>query len=237
MSNIDDLIPKNLGQDENVKYPYKEKCPVILLLDSSSSMENGAIDELNKGVKAFKDELLKDNFAKKSVEIGIITFGDSPKFIQDFCLAEDWEYQNLTTSGTTALGSSINLGIEKLKERKLFLRQAGVNYFRPWLIAITDGYPTDMDRGDQLWNEVANNLRDQEWEKHSLPWVFGTEMADLSKLTELFGDNRTFKLSNANFKSIFLWLSDSVKIVSSSAQGDKIKVPTPEKYQDISIEI
>lgn len=236
--NEKDFIPKNFGGEENVRYPFKEKCPVVLLLDTSGSMSGKPINELNSGVKLFRDELINDDFARKSVEVSIITFGGNVQEIQNFCLAEDWSFINLTANGGTPLGQAIDLAVNKLTERKRFLRQsAGVNYFKPWMITITDGYPTDISKGNQNWNNTTSTISNEVQNGHSLPWAFGTETADMDALKELYGEKRVFRLANANFKSIFLWLSDSLKIVSNSAPGDKIKVPTPVKYEDISIEI
>ena len=36
------------------------RCPCVLLLDTSSSMQGLPIDALNQGLRTFKDELMKD---------------------------------------------------------------------------------------------------------------------------------------------------------------------------------
>ena len=237
MNQEQNFIPQNLSKEESVKYPFKEKCPVVLLLDTSSSMSGKSIQALNQGVVQFRDALMNDDFAKKSVEVSVIGFGSTPQSIQDFCLAEDWKYKNLSASGSTAMGAAINLGIQKLGDRKRFLRNGGVNYFRPWMVMITDGYPTDMSKGNPMWNKVVANIQKEIQNGHSLPWAFGTETANMQTLKEMYGEERVFRLANANFKSIFQWLSDSLKIVSTALSGTKVKVSNPSQYTDISLEI
>src|ERR1700682_5185884 len=51
------------------------RCPCLLILDTSGSMRGQAMDELNAGIRIFKDELSADAMASKRVEIAIVTFG------------------------------------------------------------------------------------------------------------------------------------------------------------------
>ena len=51
------------------------RCPCVLLLDTSGSMQGDPIDQLNAGIRAFKTELMADSLALKRVEISIVTFG------------------------------------------------------------------------------------------------------------------------------------------------------------------
>jgi uncharacterized protein YegL len=51
------------------------RCPCLLLLDTSHSMQGRPISELNSGLVAFKDELAADALAMKRVELGLLTFG------------------------------------------------------------------------------------------------------------------------------------------------------------------
>ena len=51
------------------------RCPCLLLLDTSASMNGEPIAELNEGLVTFKDELMADAMAAKRVEVAIVTFG------------------------------------------------------------------------------------------------------------------------------------------------------------------
>lgn len=50
------------------------RCPCVLLLDTSGSMEGDSIDELNRGVHAFREEIFNDSLSLKRVEIAVGTF-------------------------------------------------------------------------------------------------------------------------------------------------------------------
>ena len=51
------------------------RVPCVLIVDTSTSMQGPRIDELNKGLQAYKQELLADPLASKRVEVAIVTFG------------------------------------------------------------------------------------------------------------------------------------------------------------------
>ena len=59
-----------IGQPEFVENP-ENRCPVILILDTSGSMAGKPIEELNRGVAALKEDILKDSKAYLSVELAI----------------------------------------------------------------------------------------------------------------------------------------------------------------------
>jgi uncharacterized protein YegL len=53
----------------------ENRCPVVLLLDTSGSMAGEPIQELNRGVNLFRDEILRDAKASLRVEVAIVSFG------------------------------------------------------------------------------------------------------------------------------------------------------------------
>jgi hypothetical protein len=53
----------------------ENRCPVVLLLETSGSMSGAPIQQLNEGLQVFRDELFADPLAAKRVEVAIVTFG------------------------------------------------------------------------------------------------------------------------------------------------------------------
>ena len=81
------------------------RCPCILLLDVSGSMNGRPINELNAGLVTFRDELLADSLALKRVELGIVTFG--PVHVeQPFTSAANFFPPILFAQGDTPMGAA-----------------------------------------------------------------------------------------------------------------------------------
>ena len=53
------------------------RCPCLLLLDTSGSMEGAPIEALHQGLRAFKNELADDASASRRVEVAVVTFDDT----------------------------------------------------------------------------------------------------------------------------------------------------------------
>ena len=109
----------DLAKIIDIANPEESKVAVVLLLDNSGSMsENDKINQLNKGLKTFKEDIIENDLARKRVEVAIITFGDEVKIIHDFSSIEQFEPPYLKTDGLTPMGDAILKAFELIEERK-----------------------------------------------------------------------------------------------------------------------
>jgi uncharacterized protein YegL len=198
------------------------RCPCILLLDTSGSMEGTSIDELNQGLQAFRDEIFHDSLALKRVEIAVITFGPV-NVLQDFTTADMYRPRVLRAAGDTPLGAAVERGLQLLKNRKQILRDNGIKLFRPWIFLITDGTPTDR------WSHVTNIIREGEESKSFSFFALGVKGADFDVLKQI-SVREPMHLSGVRFREFFLWLSASLKNVSRSNPGDSVPIPDYRPY-------
>ena len=90
------------------------RCPCLLLLDVSWSMQGEPLDQLNQGLSQFREELLDDSLAAKRVELSIVTFGPVT-VINDFTSVQEWIVPILEARGMTPMGEAIELGLTMLK--------------------------------------------------------------------------------------------------------------------------
>jgi hypothetical protein len=83
-------MPEILKLNEAVEFAENPapRCPCVLLLDTSGSMQGSPIDALNQGLLTFKDDLIKDPLASRRVEVAVVTFDSAVKVIQDFVTAD-----------------------------------------------------------------------------------------------------------------------------------------------------
>ena len=198
------------------------RCPCVLLLDTSGSMEGSSIEELNQGLKAFREELFNDSLALKRVEIAIVTFGPV-SVLQDFTTADMFRPRTLQAAGDTPLGGALTRGLELLRNRKQILRDNGIKLFRPWIFLITDGEPTDN------WSHLPQIIRSGEENKSFSFFALGVHKADFDVLNQI-SVREPMRLSGVRFKEFFLWLSASLKNVSRSNPGDTVPIPDYKPY-------
>src|SRR5262245_29743611 len=128
------------------------RCACVLLLDTSGSMNGAPINELNRAMVEFKNALAKDAQASARVEVAVVTFGEGGVAVaQDFVSAGDFQPPTLVAGGTTPLGDGLNQALDLVSNRKATYKANAVDYYRPWIILITDGAPTD----DGVWQGAA----------------------------------------------------------------------------------
>lgn len=213
------------GQAEFAENP-EPRCPCILLLDVSGSMSGEPINQLNAGLRSFKESLMADNLASLRVEIAIITFGAGVEVIHDFKTADQFMPPTLTVSGATPMGTAINKAIDKLHERKQTYKQNGIAYYRPWIFLITDGGPTDD------WQPAARRVKEEDTRKAVAFFCVGVAGANIDILSQI-SPRQPLKLKRLNFQDMFQWLSTSLTSTSHSSVGDSVPLQSPLGWGEI----
>jgi uncharacterized protein YegL len=216
---MNDLVLKI--NDDLVANPTP-RCACILVLDTSGSMEGERINELNKGVVQFIDEVNRDELAQYSVEIGVVTAG-GPEARQQLQItpARLIESTNsFSAGGKTPLGGAVSMALDMLEARKDEYKRYGIPYYQPWLVIISDGGPTDT------WKSVANRSQSMANDKKLVVIPVGVSDANLDKLSR-FSNRPAKALAGLKFKEFFAWLSASMARVSASGSTTSAVNPPP----------
>ena len=104
-----------LDEAEFVSNP-DPRCPCILLLDTSASMNGSPIEALNQGLQSFQNDIGQDDLARRRVEVAIVTFGNGGvQVIQEFVTAGQFHAPTLSAGSVTPMGAAINQAIDLLQ--------------------------------------------------------------------------------------------------------------------------
>lgn len=223
-----------LNQAEFADNP-EPRCPVVLALDTSGSMHGAPIQELNQALVDFAAALKADRLAALRVEVAIVAFGGQVRVLglaegsggdatyaaqNAFVTVDRFTPPKLEASGDTPMGEAVSRAVALLRERKVIYRQAGMDYFRPWLFLITDGKPTDAH-----WEAAAQQVKEEEARKGLTFYGVGVENADMAVLRKFSDARPPLKLKGLAFGELFQWLSKSLAVVAHSRPGEQAPLP------------
>lgn len=200
------------------------RCPCVLLLDTSGSMSGEPITALNKGLAAFKKDLLKDPLASRRVELAIVTFDNEIKVAHDFVTVDAFEPPVLTAQGQTFMGGAIHKALDLIQARKSQYRANGIAYYRPWVFMITDGEP--QGEPEDVVQNATMRLKKEEAAKKVAFFAVGVENANMARLGEIVV-RAPVKLIGLNFVEMFVWLSKSMEAVAQSRTDEQVALPPP----------
>ena len=166
--------------------------------------------------------------ASLRVEVAIITFGPV-EVAQDFVTIDQFTPPPLEAYDVTPIGEAIDKALDLLEERKATYKASGIQYYRPWVFLITDGAPTDD------WQGAAQRVRLAEVDRKLCFFAVGVEGADMNTLRKIAPPERPpVMLNGLDFKSMFIWLSASMKRVSSSQVGGAMVALPPVGWGQIT---
>ncbi len=200
------------------------RCPGVLLLDTSSSMAGEPLAALDRGVCAFRDELLNDPLARQRVEVALVAFGSPVEVVQNFVPLDQFLPPVLQPRGQTPLGTGLLKALELLEERQAEYRKHGLSCLRPWIVLVTDGMP----QGEpwEVTREALQRVRAAEAAGKVVLFAVGVEGANRKFLARL-SERPPLVLTGLRFVELFTWLSASASRLASSA--GPVALPTPQE--------
>jgi len=211
-----------------------QKCPVVLLLDTSGSMAGTPIDELNKALIKIKEDILNDTMLSNRLEVGIVAFDDDARVERPIDLiSPDTDLPILNIGGVTNLVAGMNKAIELVTDRKNFYKSNGEQYYRPFIVLFTDGAPTNTPEEIEQLDQTIQKLSD---EKRFIFLPFGVDGADMQLLAKLAAQTDDQRLKNtgtafmmkdvSKFAEVFQFVSASISGIMEKGGTQAVQLPT-----------
>lgn len=120
--------------------PFEKRLPCVFLVDSSDCVSPDRLAEVNQGLLAFVEKNYSESVC---AEICVILFHSEVEEIVPFCPADHFRPVKLQAGGQSAMNQAIIAGLDAIKFRKNVYREMGIDYWRPRLILLSNGSPTD----------------------------------------------------------------------------------------------
>lgn len=214
--NFNDEFEKERIKFEEMANNTATRLPLCLCIDASMSMRfENRIDRINGGIRQLIADLKAEPYAVDSVELSIISFGGKKhEVICDFSSVAKISFEDIRVGGATPLGGAVRYALDRLEERVQFYNDEGLDYYKPWLIIMSDGEATDDYR------KVAQDVKFMEANEDLKVKcvVLGNEGFDTLKS---FTKEKVIGIDEIKISSFFSWLSSSMGDLMKSTPGIK----------------
>lgn len=193
----------------------------LFLLDTSGSMagtqdmDGRPIDELTSALNQFKTQVCQDPTTRDVLDVAVVEFNTQVRVIQDFVPIEYMEPVALEAYGGTNMTAGLRTAIDMVVERGRFYRRASTQPYCPWIIMITDGYPSDSI------DSIAEEIQALDQQDKLRLWSLAVQGADVKLLNRLGHGKRVLTLRGYDFTSFFDWVNKSMRSISVSSPGEK----------------
>lgn len=172
---------REYADEQQVREEFRgeKRLPVEFILDTSGSMqENGKIDELNEGIVAFIEAIINKDETTGCVDVGVITMGGiKPEIVAPLETVHDYKKERVyEADGYTLVGEALQMAVSEVTSRKLFYRNNNIQYYRPLIIMLSDGYPTDNEgyviRDEQVIQQYVDFVKEKTDSKSAAFYTF-----------------------------------------------------------------
>ena len=221
-------LEEKMGELKEFTMPSARPLPVIVLADVSGSMNaNGKIEALNDAVAEMIAIFADEDSDRAEIHVSVITFGGvGAKRHETFEPAHTAKWEPMKASGRTPMGDAFTLVREMLEDREKISSRS----YRPTLVLVSDGVPTDE------WRGPLSRLLQSERASKAMRFAMGIGAdADHGTLTAFLGNDegRVFEAHEAReIKNFFRWVTMTVTTRSRSANPNSAVMIEPTDLDD-----
>ncbi|GAA1640336.1 vWA domain-containing protein [Actinoplanes couchii] len=204
--------------------------PFYIVCDVSGSM-CGDMAQLNAGVQALRDEIMKDPVADDLAMLSIIAFDSTARTVVPLDTPSEMAMQPLQCGGATNYTSAFQEFHRAFTADRARLKAEGKRVFRPCIFFLTDGDPTSTDHGQVFQQLLAYDPVTKQGNK-AYPYVtpFGFRTASEASMKALayptFGEKKGRYFRAKDGTSIGSLLKEMAGMIATSVLGSTMSATT-----------
>ena len=209
----------------------------VCVPDTSFSMEFSSekpespasrpIDRLNEGLQTLREEINADEIMAEYCELAIVQCGEQVKLVREFTPVGRFDPPVFRASGCTPLAESLLFAADLIEEWQATKTRADVDFCKPFVLAITDGRPTDKYDVIQAASKRVRELESQGRVAFFVAYTGST--ACPQRLRELVV-REPRPLSDFNYTAVFRWFAATMGEMTRSVPGESYVIPNPVDY-------
>ena len=230
------VIPNGMGLDplhEFIDNP-EPRCPIVLMLDVSRSMEGRKFDTVKRALAKFRDIIREDPVSALRADVAVVAFAGTARVVQDFTNGTNFEPCFIKLDDqrhdTTKFSTAINLALDIIEARKQTYRNAGTAYYRGLVYLFTDGEPKhDIDADLAL---TATRLSKMQESQSIAFFCMGIgwpdRPADMLALAKLDPRRLVELIKMEQLNGSIQWLTNSLFIEPWIGPPEPVRLPDPD---------
>jgi uncharacterized protein YegL len=157
--------------------------PFYLCLDVSASMAGTPIDSVNQQLPLLRAAVGEDPAIAEVIRFGVVTFSDVAHTVLPLCdLSLVEAVPAVSAQGRTSYAAAFDHLRQVIESDYQSSRAGGDKWYRPAVIFISDGHPTD---DSERWRSAHRRLTDPTWKRRPNVLSFGFGDADPAILAEV----------------------------------------------------
>lgn len=188
------------------------RLPVYLLIDCSESMIGQGIEAVRSGLHTMIGALRRDPHALESVFLSVITYDADARVECPLTPLIDFQEPRLTLRPGTSMGGALFLLAAQIQNEVRNTTHETKGDYRPLVLLLTDGQPSDDWRAPL--NRIGVAVHPRPANIYAIGCGVDVDYSVLQNITDVV--LRMDDMSPESFGKLFVWLTASV---SSASQG------------------
>lgn len=201
------------------------RLPIYVLIDVSGSMAGEPIQAVQVGLEAMLASLKSDPYALDSVWLSVISFGAEAKVLVPLTEIANFTLPPIAVPRTapTNLGEGLELLCERCDAEVVKTSATAKGDWRPILIVLADGYPTDS----LLFRQTTERIR-QNYNFARIVCCAAGKDARLEPLQALTSEIVVLEqMDESSFARFWTWVSETIGRSSQTPVASRSDLPAP----------